>query len=1449
MDRLASTGRLRSVGALLAMVASLPVTGVAAHGSNGLSPDGDRGSYYYVTETEANTPASPVAPQFVSPGDIEAFQKISARASASPIPDPRKLSQAFIREHLGIDGDDHLVAHFATPEDRTRGVPDRTVSLTDALMEAFPEHSRHSFFAGLSDTVGVLSSGGSESPGIVPLVDRLAHSGDAKEFFARLGRFLWSRSGPGYVYNTFFAKGNLVETVGEDARSLDEAFGVYRVGGFTTAHASPILLSQLVERFGAPGAFAELPFVRTLNDELDRYWAENGADWPVLARYEFVQLARHARDTGLLDDVQYRLVMRGGAAQVPLTGPITLAQLRSSPPGDRVEARRLDINGYAATNVVRFVADDGSEVMYIPGGHPSFVVAESERELRLWVRKQAEGADSLDALLSHFSLYDGQDGVFWTGVKHGLENLGNGRWQANGDAIDRTSTLIADDVFDDMRERTEKRMRDDARMQASTAWEAWRSTINRGVTLLGPLGYIPPLAIPVQAGTALVGVATGIDRQINGRTAEERKAGLEQTLTTAITNIPVGATFGRLGTNGAGEDFGTRLQEPPAFVPWRRVNGRPGYPLGPTRPPGWPVDRVNRLYRRRDGTPGIWIGAEAELHMVRLPLDAVARADGILVHDQARYVQLILRGSGLRAARVAADAEHGGYRIILRDGTAGPHVERQETGTWLLASGEHDYLAGSVLAEIVGRELTADPRTLHGAANVLAQLGVSETTLAMSRPSGGEAKATEPLVVLALGHGFIETLSARLRDTRASVWSAREVRLVAPIVARHAGRPLALYRKDGRFQFGVLPDGTEFAAGHVPPGTLHLRRRNGRYAVLDRWSPLSDHPTVFAAVAEHIRSPGNNDAATPSLREAAFRERLAEAIDAASNSEDLRRMHRYWMEPLLRSKKEGQLLRRISRLRLALVGRQEILTGDQLRWLLNVGKRSDGTVSASQTGLIELLPELVDEESALLPRGLDRLLVKDAAILSRAAGRKEDRWVEDGRYFVRLRHLDGRTQVVETGPDRPGRKAEILAPGEGRNRITGYYVLDIDGMWFPEADLRSGFAMDPVEYAEAMAKVAFRLPARVDENFGNLAGIVDSMPQPLLRFFRSSLAAIRVAADGTLEFAIEHPASGRRMTFFPHVDGRGRPVPRPPSNAVPAIGTIAHEPDRQLVLPVPEGIAGLRSGSMPDAEIQLQLLRDESPISAFIDAGFGSRHVNALANTRRLRGMLREDTNIAVVGATPDHVLILVMPVNTETLSLATPGGTGGRLVADLPAGTIIVDDMYGVRTTATEYPARIREVARQWQAAGGTMKRVRPDGREERESPVDFTERLLATPLRPNLWNPRKDPISEPGYVAYMRRLHAGGEPVRRAGLDWLQTRQARRDYMTYFAPPYDRMPDGNAPPPGDLAAAALHALAETAIEAGFFRPTAAPASISAPPTHSLQPDASKEPRSSAGG
>lgn len=490
------------------------------------------------------------APLFVTAQDARAYWGMLVRSRGWSALDPRAVARSFIKERLGIDGDMYVVAHFATAQKLMEGSADNVVALTDALMNAFPDHSRHSFFGVLSDSVSGLTGGG-QSPTVLDFLRGVITCRNGGQCFSMVGRFLWSRTGPGYIYNTFIGTGNVIDTVSEDARTLDLSFGIFpRSSTFLPENRSSLKLSQVIDTFKEEGLFSELPYIKRLKEEFDEYWAHGKDEWPLLARYHFVHEARRALARRTLTRQQYELVMKGGAPQVPLHGPIALWQLENTPADASVAVRRFDINGYAASDILRFVASDGSEVMYIPGASSPFVTFSNEGELRDWVVRQAENRASLDEILSHFSIYNGQDGAFRTGVSQGLVHLASGLWTADGRAIDVQNASIAGDVFEDMRVQVEARLRDDARMRTSTAWDAWRTTLNRTVAVLGPVGYVPALALPVQAGTALMALGMGIDEGINGRTTANRNSALEGAVMTAVTNLSTSAALHGFASTG-----------------------------------------------------------------------------------------------------------------------------------------------------------------------------------------------------------------------------------------------------------------------------------------------------------------------------------------------------------------------------------------------------------------------------------------------------------------------------------------------------------------------------------------------------------------------------------------------------------------------------------------------------------------------------------------------------------------------------------------------------------------------------------------------------------------------------------------------------------------------------------------------------------------------------------
>ncbi|MGE7138060.1 dermonecrotic toxin domain-containing protein [Luteibacter sp. NPDC031894] len=1041
--------------------------------------------------TASDDPLSLIA----APDDRTALQGMLATAHALPAPDARAVARAFISERLGVDGDAYVVAHFATAADRALGAPDHTVSLTDALLEAFPGHARHTFFAELADGVGGISAGGAESASIPAVAEAAAKSKDAGAFFRTMGRFLWSRTGPGYLYNTFFADGSVIATVGEDQRALDEAFGIYRAGGFGDTHASAFTLSALVREFGAPGTFAELPLVARLDRELETYWMERGSDWSLLARLQFVRQARRARDdcssaSCALTQSQYRQIMTAAAPNVPLDGLVTLAQLRQDAPGN-TSIRRFDINGYPSSDIVRFILGDKSEVLYVPGHQPSLLVFQNEAKLREWVFEQARDPKTLDSLLSHFSIYNAQDSVLWTGVRHGLEKLGKGEWSADADSIDYKDAIVAGDVFEDMRAQTESRLRDDARMRTSTAWEAWRATINRTATLLGPLGYVPALAIPIQTSTALVQAGTGIEQAVDGRTEDERKQGVEQAGMVAVTTPISAPAFAGFKTGNAGTGTGdaveyettggpegTAASQPKGFVPLREVNGKVGYPMSPTRPPRLPI---SRFYLRPDGSIARFLEADVvRFTRLQLPSGAWPNVRGIIQARGGTFVRW-LNAPHARGARVIVgdndvrlDVSAGGERL------AGPVLSRQADGTWDFATVEQNDVKGSVMDRLLETDRGANPRapgdpifaddmrltrhapTIHRAAGILEELGSTE----------GELREIDhithsPVAMLTLAHAFLETLPKRLRDTTSTEWSEMEVRVIAPLLAEHIRRPIAFFRGDV-FDYTAFPDGhiedaSPRSAGapaaiprplRTPPdAALDLSLIDGRYRSFDHTGFPRSHDLIGAALwGNRTEGPAVGDVNPEEVR--SLRNAMAASLDTRSTLPELQRIHAAWFPGRPRT---WSALWKISLLRHALFDSAQRLSAEQLEAFNNA---TGGTLASAfepsvsdddRTNFVNAaLSHVIMLESALLPETLSHLAVTDPEVLT-----SRNRWEGDAlifrqRRYVRLRDLYGRTQVVETTLPGVGSRRAIRIPGTDlASGITSYEVFAAGGRWYP----------------------------------------------------------------------------------------------------------------------------------------------------------------------------------------------------------------------------------------------------------------------------------------------------------------------------------------------------------------------------------------------------------------
>ncbi len=348
----------------------------------------------------------------------------------------------------------------------------------------------------------------------------------------------------------------------QDPGTLDSISGIYTVGagqkdkgGYGAHNEFKLAPSDLMH------ASRKTNFQSQMSQKIDSFWNANADNYRTALKGEFTHQARQQLkvfdaktplEQRLMPAEQqfsradYELVMKA-ASNLPVdeNTPVTVAQLQAEAPAkDQVRAYPLDINGWNSSDIIRFSAlddhqynyennrRDGTQILYIPGAKPTFVRFDSLDKMDEWILEQAKDPKKREALASHFSLYNRQDGGLLgkSGVDSSLAHLANGTWpEFEGHTIDRNYVRIKGDVFSHMKDQAKERMASDADTAIKSNSEVTRDTwLNDVSVAAGLLGKLAPLGAPVAAvalGTSLTEVALGAEKSASGDTQAERSDG------------------------------------------------------------------------------------------------------------------------------------------------------------------------------------------------------------------------------------------------------------------------------------------------------------------------------------------------------------------------------------------------------------------------------------------------------------------------------------------------------------------------------------------------------------------------------------------------------------------------------------------------------------------------------------------------------------------------------------------------------------------------------------------------------------------------------------------------------------------------------------------------------------------------------------------------------------
>lgn len=542
-------------------------------------------------------------------------------AVVTDFPFPTDTVKRFLEQRIEsltgqrIDPDQYYLHEF--PESQTTvsadtatgwrhsGTPKSSMTLTQAAMNDFFSAEKYGT-AGKAQAVAHFMSSNVSFFSIF-------ESENASDFFSRVGRFVLDRTGPGYIYSKIHED---VPHAKETFRDLDAVFGIYKEGSGKGAYNAGNELRLKPSEF--LNIVREGDLQNKVTGALTRFWETHGAQWRGMAKAEFIKQAREARALNQdnpgqgLNPEAFARVMRSAAGKVALSGTVTPSQLEAlAPPAAPDKVLRLDINGYVSNDILRFVAPNGGEVLYVPGGTPAFHTFENAQALNRWVVEQGQDPQKAQALEQHFALRDRQQGVFGAlsvnGVDSALKKLGSGQMVASDNHINTRNLPVAQDVFSMMQAQTRQRIEQDVDTEMKSNQEVHKDNV-LGLLQAGnavfsiPLALLGPIGMTVGALSLSTQVALEVDKGVEGDTTAERQAGMRS----AAMDMATMAFFHAVGkaTSQTAEAPPTQSPEPGTgnsglapkpFFNYRRVNGQVGVVMSPTRSPRLPEPQEGRL--------------------------------------------------------------------------------------------------------------------------------------------------------------------------------------------------------------------------------------------------------------------------------------------------------------------------------------------------------------------------------------------------------------------------------------------------------------------------------------------------------------------------------------------------------------------------------------------------------------------------------------------------------------------------------------------------------------------------------------------------------------------------------------------------------------------------------------------------------------------------------------
>ena len=493
-------------------------------------------------QSNINSEADVSAPAEVLNSDVSSAP-VGVIPSDSRIPNLRETLKCWVQQKVQratgkvVDPDKVYLHRFPAAQSKASGVtvthwehsgrPDKSMTIMDVVMNDFASADLYGWVGKTQAIAHFASSNVSATS--------LFDSSSVSNFFSRLGLLIWDRTLPGYIYSKVKDDAPRAK---ENWRDLDAAYGIYmdgpEKGHYNAENELRLAPSALLDIIRGGNLQAKMVTL------VSTFWKDYGAQWQAAAKAHFVDAARNARADKTLTDDDFSLLMQAGVPTLDLSESAsqeqTQVQLRTlAPPAPGTQVLRFDINGYAASDILRFVHKNGREVLYVPGATPAFHTFNNTQAAYQWVVEQGRDPVKAKALAQHFSLAERQQGIFGklsvNGVDKTLELLGSGQMNADKSHINVNTLSMGEDVFAMMAKQTQSRIESDIDTQMKSNSEVIRDDAlglaqSANAILSIPLAFLGPLGMAVNALSFSTQVGLETEKAVEGDTRKERQEGM-----------------------------------------------------------------------------------------------------------------------------------------------------------------------------------------------------------------------------------------------------------------------------------------------------------------------------------------------------------------------------------------------------------------------------------------------------------------------------------------------------------------------------------------------------------------------------------------------------------------------------------------------------------------------------------------------------------------------------------------------------------------------------------------------------------------------------------------------------------------------------------------------------------------------------------------------------------